>query len=113
MKTKASLLIAGSLLFALTGLAPAYAVVDEDAAQALLKKSDCFKCHAIEKKKDGPSYKEVAKKYLGKADAEDKLTRHITMKPMIEIDGAKEEHKAIKSKDPLEVKNVVQWILAR
>jgi cytochrome c len=90
----------------------AYAAVDADAAQALLKKSDCFKCHAIDKKKDGPAYKEVAKKYKGKADAEDKLTKHITLKPMIEIDGKKEEHKAIKSTDAAEIKNVVQWMLA-
>jgi len=113
MKSKTSLLIAGSLLFALTGLVPAQAAVDEEAAQALLKKSDCFKCHAIDKKKDGPPYKEVAKKYKGKADAEDKLVKHITLKPMIEIDGKKEEHKAIKSSDPAEIKNAAQWILTR
>jgi cytochrome c len=113
MKTKTSLLIAGSLLFALTGLVPAQAAVDEEAAQALLKKSDCFKCHAIDKKKDGPAYKEVAKKYKGKADAEDKLVKHVTLKPMIEIDGKKEEHKAIKSSDPAEIKNAVQFILTR
>ncbi|MCX7149720.1 MAG: c-type cytochrome [Rhodocyclales bacterium] len=113
MKSKTSLLIAGSLLLALTGLVPAQAAVDEEAAQALLKKSDCFKCHAIDKKKDGPSYKEVAKKYMGKADAETKLVKHITLKPMIEIDGKKEEHKAIKSSDAAEIKNAVQWILTR
>ena len=90
----------------------ANAAVDADGAQALLKKSDCFKCHAIEKKKDGPSFKETAKKYKGKADAEDKLTKHITLKPMIEIDGKKEEHKNINSKDAAEIKNVVQWMLS-
>lgn len=90
----------------------AYAAVDADAAQSLLKKSDCFKCHAIDKKKDGPPYKEVAKKYKGKADAEDKLTKHITTKPMVEVDGKKEEHKAIKSSDPAEIRNVVQFILS-
>ena len=90
----------------------ANAAVDADAAQALMKKSDCFKCHAIDKKKDGPSYKEVSKKYKGKADAEDKLFKHMTLKPMIEIDGKKEEHKAINSKDKAEVTNAVQWILS-
>jgi len=113
MKSKTSLLIAGSLLLALTGLVPAQAAVDEEAAQALLKKSDCFKCHAIDKKKDGPSYKEVARKYAGKAEAEDKLVKHVTLKPMVEIDGKKEEHKAIKSSDPAEIRNAVQWILTR
>ena len=31
---------------------------------------------------------------------------------MIEIDGKKEEHKALKTTDAAEVKNVVQWILS-
>jgi cytochrome c len=113
MKTTTSLLIAGTLLFSLTGLVPARAAVDDEAAQALLKKSDCFKCHAVDKKKDGPSYKEVAKKYMGKADAESKLVKHVTLKPIIEIDGVKEEHKAIKSSDPVEIRNAVHWILTR
>jgi len=108
MKILTSLMVACGLMTA----SFAYAAVDADAAQALLKKSDCFKCHAIDKKKDGTPYKEVAKKYKGKADAEEKLTKHITMKPMVEIDGKKEEHKAIKSSDPAEIKNVVQWILS-
>ena len=68
MKMLSTLLVACGLMTA----SFAYAAVDADAAQALLKKSDCLKCHAIDKKKDGPPYKEVAKKYKGKADAEDK-----------------------------------------
>jgi cytochrome c len=90
----------------------AHAAVDADAAQATLKKSDCFKCHAVDKKKDGPPFKETAKKYKGKADAEDKLTKHVTTSPMVEIDGKKEEHKSLKTKDAAEIKNVVQWILS-
>jgi cytochrome c len=108
MKILSTLLVACGLMTA----SFAYAAVDADAAQALLKKSDCLKCHAVDKKKDGPAFKETAKKYKGKADAEDKLIKHVTMNPMIEIDGKKEEHKALKSKDPVEVKNVVQWILS-
>ena len=106
------------LLFTLTvacGLMSASlanAAPDADAAQAILKKSDCFKCHSLDKKKDGPAFKETAKKYKGKADAEDKLTKHITTSPMVEIDGKKEEHKSIKTKDAGEIKNVVQWILS-
>jgi cytochrome c len=108
MKLFSTLLLAAGLMTA----SFAYAAVDADAAQALLKKSDCFKCHAVDKKKDGPPYKEVAKKYKGKADAEEKLVKHITTSPMVEMDGKKEEHKSIKSKDPAEIKNVVQWILS-
>jgi len=86
--------------------------VDAEAAQALLKKSDCFKCHAIDKKKDGPPYKEVSKKYKGKADAESKLYTHMTTNPKVKIDDKEEEHKSIKSKDKAEINNAIQWILS-
>ena len=90
----------------------ANAAADAEAAQALLKKSDCFKCHAIDKKKDGPPYKEVSKKYKGKADAEDKLYKHMTTNPKVKIDDKEEEHKSIKSKDKAEITNAIQWILS-
>jgi cytochrome c len=83
-----------------------------DAAQATLKKSDCLKCHAVDKKKTGPAFKEVAKKYKSKGDAEAALTKHMTSTPMIEVDGQKEEHKPLKTKDAAEIKNVAQWILS-
>jgi len=108
MKMLTTLAIACGLMTALA----AQAAPDAEGAQALMKKSDCFKCHAVDKKKDGPPFKEVAKKYKGKPDAEDKLTKHITMNPMVEIDGKKEEHRAIKTKDAGEIKNVVDWILS-
>ena len=108
MKLFSILIAAGGLMAA----SLAHAAVDADAAQAVLKKSDCLKCHAIDKKKDGPPFKETAKKYKGKADGEEKVTKHITTKPMIEIDGKKEEHKALKTTDKAEISNVVQWILS-
>jgi cytochrome c len=87
--------------------------VDEAAAEALARKSGCFKCHAIDKKKDGPPYKEIAGKWKGKPDAEQKLTTHITTQPKVKIDGNEEDHEALKSKDPADVKNVVLWVLSR
>jgi cytochrome c len=90
-----------------------HAAVDADAAQAQLKSNGCLKCHSVDKKKNGPSFKETAKKYKGKADGEDKLVKHVTTSPMVEVDGVKEEHKSLKTKDAAEVKNVVQWILAQ
>jgi len=108
MKLLTTLAIACGLMTALA----VQAAPDAESAQAVLKKSDCFKCHAVDKKKDGPPFKETARKYKGKADAEDKLTKHLTTSPMVEIDGKKEEHRAIKTKDAAEIKNVVQWILS-
>ncbi len=109
MKLLTTLAIACGLMTALA----AQAAPDADAAQALLKKSDCFKCHSVDKKKDGPSFKDTAKKYKGKTDGEDKLTKHLTTHPMVEIDGKKEEHKALKTSDAAEIKNAVQWILSQ
>jgi cytochrome c len=87
--------------------------VDAAAAQALLKKSDCFKCHAVDKKKDGPSFKETAAKYKGKPDGEQKLIKHVTTAPKVKVDGKEEEHAVIKSTKEDEIKNVVQWVLSQ
>jgi cytochrome c len=103
------------LLIALTaiGLSGSSLAMDEAAAESLARKSGCFKCHAIDKKKDGPPYKEIAAKWKGKGDAEQKLTTHVTTSPKVKIEGKEEEHEQLKSKDPADVKNVVQWILSR
>ena len=87
--------------------------VDDDAAQALLKKSDCGKCHAVDKKKDGPSFKETATKLKGKPGAEDEVYKHLTTAPKVKIDGKEEEHKMVKSKDEAEIRNLARWILSR
>jgi len=90
------------------------AAVDAAAAQALAKKSDCLKCHAIDKTKKGPSYQKIAAKWKGKADAEAKLIDSITKAPKVKLeDGTQEDHKVIGTKDMAEIKNVVGWILAQ
>ncbi len=86
---------------------------DESAARTLARQSNCFKCHAVDKKKDGPAWKEVAAKMKGKPDAEAKLTKHLTTNPKIKLeDGSEDEHPAVKSKDPAAIKNLVDWILS-
>ncbi len=110
MNTKSALLF-GSLLFVWAGVA--MAEVDADAAQALMKKSNCGKCHALDKKKDGPAYKETAKKNQGKADAEQKLYTHLTTNPKVKVEGKEEEHANLKTKKEADVRNVVRWILSR
>ncbi len=49
---------------------PAPALAD----MALATAKNCMACHAVDKKLVGPSYKEVAAKYAGQADAVDKLS---------------------------------------
>jgi cytochrome c len=105
--------VQAGLLASLMMTSVAAVAVDEAAAEALARKSGCFKCHAIDKKKDGPPYKEIAAKWKGKGDAEAKLTTHVTTAPKVKIDGNEEDHEQLKTKDPADVKNVVQWILSR
>lgn len=87
--------------------------VDADAAQALAKKSNCLKCHSVDKKKEGPTFKETAAKYKGKTDAEDTLFKHATTSPKVKVDGKEEEHASVKSKNEPEIRNLVRWILSR
>lgn len=85
---------------------------DADAARALAKKSDCFKCHTVDQKKDGPAYREVAKKYRDKKDAEATLYKHVTTSPKVKIDGEEENHQMVKSKNDAEIYNLIRFILA-
>ena len=114
-RKKLALIMLAVAMFALVGMsANALAqAVDADAAQALAKKNNCVKCHSIDKKKEGPPYKETAGKYKGKADAEEKLVKHITTGPMVKVDGKEEEHENVKSKNDAEIRNLIRWILSR
>lgn len=107
------------LILATTGLmaallgAPVAQAADAEAAEALAKKEGCLKCHAVDKKKDAISLKEVAKKYAGKPDGEAKILAQITTGQKVKLeDGTEEEHKVIKTKDKAEVTNMIQWILS-
>jgi len=86
---------------------------DDAAAMALAKKSGCLTCHSVDKKKVAPSFKDVAAKYKGKPDAEQKIVTHITTNPKVKVDGVEVAHDNLKSKDPAEAKNVAGWILSR
>jgi len=107
---KATVVALGAVLA--LGAAPA-ARADDAAVEALMKKSNCFKCHAVDKKKDGPSFKETAAKYKGKADAEAKLYTHLTTNPKVKIDGKEEEHDSLKTKDDAQIREVIRWVLAK
>ena len=95
------------------GMSTGANAVDVDAAKGLARQSNCFKCHGVDKKKDGPAWKEVAVKYRGKADAEAVLIKHVTTGPKVKFpDGHEEEHTIVKSKNSDEIKNLVDWILS-
>ena len=101
---------AGVLAFSLN----ASAAVDVDAAKALARANNCFKCHGETKEKDGPAYNKVAEKYRGKPEAEAKLIKHVTSGEKAKFpDGHEEDHKNIQGKaSPDEIKNLIDWILS-
>ena len=64
--------------FLLIGAALSALLSNVASANADLAKSkNCMACHAIGNKVVGPAFKEVAAKYAGQADAEDKLVQKV------------------------------------
>ena len=61
-------------LLAIASVAAGFAVCAPAMADLQLATTkNCMACHAVDKKLVGPSYKEVAAKYAGQADAAGKL----------------------------------------
>jgi cytochrome c len=73
------------------------------AQEALAKANGCMNCHAVDSKKVGPSFKDIAAKYKGKADAEETLVTKLT---------SGKGHPAAKASAG-DVKTIVQWVLAQ
>jgi cytochrome c len=100
-------------LLLLAVASPVQAQVDAEAAQALAKRNDCFKCHAIDKVKKGPPYKRIAGRLKSKPEGVETIVEHITTGPMIQLaDGSDENHKIIDTKDIAELQNLARWILS-
>src|SRR5437016_14089907 len=71
---------------------------DAPAAQSLAQKSGCFKCHGVDKKKDGPALRDAAAKFKDQADAQEKLIYHVTRGEKVKVDaGPEEEDKEVKA----------------
>jgi cytochrome c len=73
------------------------------ASEAMAKADGCLNCHAVDTKKVGPAFKDVAAKYKGKADAEQTLVTKIT---------SGKGHPATKA-SPADAKSIIQWVLAQ
>jgi len=69
----------------------------------LAQKSGCMTCHAVDTKKVGPSFKDVAKKFKGQADAEKKLVEQLK---------AGKGHMAVKTSDA-DTATLVKWVLSQ
>lgn len=104
--------LAGAVL--LVASAATQAAMSDNDAKKLLKDNDCTKCHAIDKTKKGPSYEKVAAKYKGKPDAVEKLNHNLTDAPKVKLeDGTEEDHKVLKTDNPQQKADLINWILAR
>lgn len=107
---------AAALAFLALCMARPATAVDVDAAKVLARQNNCFKCHGVEKEKDGPAWKKVAEKYQGKADAQARLVQHLTTGEKAKFpDGHEEAHKIVQTdppKDMQQIKNLVDWILS-
>ena len=99
----------------LPGLAAALILVattQAQASEAIVKKARCVSCHAVDAKRVGPAYKEVAAKYKGDAGAPARLFDKVRsggsgvwgQVPMM-------AHPADKISDD-DLKAAIHWILA-
>ena len=73
------------------------------SAQADAAQKYCGTCHALDTKKMGPSFKDIAKKYKCNATAEADLVAKIK---------AAKGHPAVKASDE-ELTGIVKWVLAQ
>lgn len=93
----------------------AHGAADAEAATALARQNKCLNCHAVGKEKEGPPYKKVAERYLGKPKAHATVLKHITSGDKVKfLDGHEEEHKVVVTTPPGDmdqIKNLVAWIL--
>lgn len=98
--------LAASLLVGVTAAPAAF------ASQTLHFKSGCVACHMVDRKLVGPSYKEIAAKYKGRADAIPYLSDRVRKGgpgnwgtvPMAAND--------VKRLNDKELKELMTWILA-
>ena len=87
-----------SILMTLTAASVLVLAGNAYASEELAKTAGCTaKCHALDTKKKGPSFKTSAAKYKGKGEA-------------AILAGFKKEHDDVKASDE-EVKTLLKWIL--
>lgn len=87
--------------------------VDADAAKAFAKQNNCFRCHGIDKDKDGPAWNKIAAKFKADPKGEGKILHHLSSGEKAKFpDGHEEAHMILKSDDPKETQNLVDWILS-
>lgn len=95
------------VFLAVSALASSSAMANMDLAKA----KNCMACHAVGNKVVGPAYKDVAAKYAGQKDAEDKLVAKV-MKGGSGVWGAV-PMPANPQVSEAEARTLVKWVLAQ
>jgi cytochrome c len=73
------------------------------SASADLAQKNCGSCHALDTKKMGPAFKDIAKKFKGNATAEADLTAKLK---------SGKGHPAVKASDA-DLASILKWVLAQ
>jgi cytochrome c len=92
-------------------LASAFASQAAMANPDLAKAKNCMACHAVANKLVGPAYKDVAAKYAGQKDAENKLVQKV-LKGGSGVWGAV-PMPANPQVSEAEARTLVKWVLAQ
>lgn len=92
-----------SLMFAVAAAVALSAAGAAQASAELAGKSGCMTCHAVDTKKMGPSFKDIAKKHKGQASAEADLVTKLK---------SGKGHPAVKASEE-DTKALVKWVLAQ
>ena len=84
-----------------------------DQMEDLAKAKQCFSCHQIDKEMIGPSFKAIAKKYKGMANAEIMLAERVKKGGTAHFGTATMPSQAARVElTDAEAKSLVAWILA-
>ena len=83
------------------------------ASEGIASKSGCMACHAVDKKVVGPSFKDVAAKYKGQADAAAKLADKVRKGGSGAWGPIPMSPNPVEKISDTDLNAVIQWILGR
>lgn len=110
---RASALLLTGILIGAAAAVQAQAPVDADAAMALARRNDCFKCHSIDRAKKAPAYTRIAARLRSKPDAVEAIIEHITAGSAVQLlDGSDALHRIVDTRNKEELENLARWILS-
>ncbi len=102
-------------LLAFNQVCMASPLLTDDQVKAVMRKSNCFKCHseAENKAKDAPSFQKINADVRGRPNIEQRFKRRVTTRTKAEVKNKEVDHEPLKTNDDAEIRAVVQWIMTR